>query len=152
MNNIHKGMIFAGIIISILLLPASVYLTAAGIIITATLFMLCLISESAGKAMEKPILVAYLGDDGRSIIVGNIGNKDAVNINISLIPANLEFAIDNLSTDIEEKKDCGQLIGKNRAIMEYSDDTGTKHKKTSDLNFKDCKEYDPTKPLIPIFQ
>ncbi|MBN1431590.1 MAG: hypothetical protein JW931_02340 [Methanomicrobiaceae archaeon] len=152
MKKNHKVAIVACLALSLLLFPVSVLLTAVGLIITGTLAMSVLISESAETVVDKPILFAYLGEDGRSFILKNIGNVDALDIHISLVPSNLEFLNKRIEADTEDKTECGQLIGKNRIIVDYTDETGNRYSKTANLNFKDDCEYDPTKPMIPIFK
>ena len=152
MKKNHKVAIAACLAISLILFPFSALLTAVGLIITGTLAMSVLISESAETVVNKPILFSYLGEDGRSFILKNIGNVDALDIHISLVPSNLEFLIERIEADTEENTDCGELIGKNRIIVDYTDETGTRYSKTANLNFRDDCEYDPTKPMIPIFK
>lgn len=152
MKKNHKIALAVCLVISLLLFPFSFLFTATGLIITGTLLMSVLISESSEKIVEKPMLSAYLGEDGRSFIIKNFGNRDATEINISLVPSNLEYLIPRLEADKEEKTDCGELIGRNRIIMDYADDDGKRYSKSADLKFRDECEYDPTKPMIPIFK
>lgn len=152
MERIHKIAIIACLAISVILFPVSILLTATGLIITGTLAMAVLISESAGKAVDRPLLFAFLGEDGRSFITRNIGNAPALEVHVSVVPSNLEYLIGRIDADNEEKTDCGQLIGKNRIIMEYADESGKRYSKSADLQFKEDCEYDPTKPMIPIFK
>jgi len=152
MKKIQKIITVICILISAALFFVSVYLTASGLIITAILYISFLISDSADKAMDRPILSAFLGDDGKSITVANYGNKKAFNINIEILPSNLKFFIESLPCDSENDLDCRELPGNIRVILNYSDETGKKHLKTADLKFSENTKYDPTKPLIPIFQ
>lgn len=152
MKKNHKFAIAICLVISVVLLPFSVILTATGLIITGTLAMAVMVSESAETLVEKPILLAFLGEDGRSFILKNIGNVDALDIHISVVPSNLEYLIERLEADTGEKTDCGQLIGKNKVIIDYTDGTGKRYSKTTDLNFRQECEYDPTKPMIPMFK
>lgn len=152
MKKNHIIVIAACLAVSVLLFPVSVLLTAAGLIITGTLVMAVMVSESAEELVEKPIIFAYLGEDGRSFVLKNIGNVDALDIHISVVPSNLEYLIERLGSDTEEITDCGQLIGKNRAIINYTDETGKRYSKSAELKFKEECEYDPTKPMFPMFK
>jgi hypothetical protein len=152
MEKIYKIAIAICLAISILLFPVSVLLTATGLILTGTLAMVIHITESAGEAIDRPVLFVFLGEDGRSFVIRNIGNAAASEIHVSVVPSNLEYIIDRIDADGEEKTECGQLIGKNRVIIEYADETGKRYSKSEDLRFEDDCEYDPTKPMIPIFK
>ncbi|MDD4126804.1 MAG: hypothetical protein PHV39_03855 [Methanomicrobium sp.] len=152
MKKIQKIITVICILISAALSFISVYLTASGLIITATLYISFLISGSADKAMDRPILSALLGDNGKSITVANYGNKKALNVNIEILPSNLRFFLESLPCDSGNEIYCRELPGNIRVILNYSDETGKKHTKTEDLKFNDNSDYDPTKPLIPIFQ
>lgn len=152
MEKIYKIAIAVCLAISVLLFPVSVLLTATGLIITGTLAMVIHITESAGEAIDRPLLFAFLGEDGRSFVIRNVGNAAASEIHVSVVPSNLEYIIDYIDADDEEQTDCGQLIGKNRIIMEYADEAGKRYSKSVDLQFKEDCEYDPTKPMIPIFK
>ncbi|GEM_PF-4663246 len=148
----HIAAIAVCIIFSVLLSPVSPILTVIGLILSGTLAMAFAISESAEKIMDKPLLFAYLGDDGRSFILKNIGDADALDIHISIIPSNLEYLFEHLGADSEEKTDCGRLLGKNRIILNYSDEDGKRYKKTAELGFREECEYDPIKPMFPLFK
>jgi len=152
MKKNHKFAIATSLIISVVLLPFSVILTAAGLIITGTLAMGIMISESAESLVDRPLLFAYLGEDGRSFVLKNMGNIDALDIHVSIVPANLEYLIERIAADIEEKTNCDQLIGKNRIIVNYTDKTGTRYSKSADLSFNEECDYDPTQPMIPLFR
>lgn len=152
MKKNHITALAACILVSVLLFTVSFLLTVMGLIITGTIAMTFMISESAEGIVDKPLIYAYLGDDGRSFILKNIGNVDALEIHISIVPSNLEYHIGRIDPDDEEKTDCGRLIGKNRIILDYSDKDGKKYKRTAELVFTEDCEYDPTKTMIPLFR
>ena len=130
----------------------SPYIAAAGLIVSATAIMLFLISESAEKIMDRPILAALAGEDGRSFRIENFGNKPALDINAGVLPFNLEFLIEMLPAGEEKKINCERLIGNSRVILNYSDEKGIKYTKSADFSTPLKHEYDPAKPLIPIFR
>jgi hypothetical protein len=132
----------------------SVYIGVIFIVITATLTMSFHIYNSAGKAIEKPILMLSIDDDGKTILLHNIGNRDAKDIKISLVPANIEFTIESVPGDSSTTYETGSLIGKNRAIVRFCDEEGKEYSHKQVLMFRDeCEcEYDPTKPMFDLFK
>lgn len=133
----------------------SVYVGVIFIVITATLAMSFHIYNSAGKAIEKPILMLSIDDnDGKTILLHNIGNRDAKDIRVSLLPANIEFTIESISGDSSITYETGSLIGKNRAIVRFCDEDGKEYSHKQVLMFRDeCEcEYDPTKPMFDLFK
>lgn len=140
------------LVISILLVPISPLLTVIGLIITVTIVMAVMISESAGKTVDRPILSACLREDGRGFVLKNFGNGDALDVRISVLPSNLEYMLARIEADDEEVIDCGQLLGNNRVIMNYTDEKREEYNGSADLNPGNDCEYDPFKPMIPIFK
>lgn len=129
----------------------SVYVGAIFLVITATLAMCFHIYNSAGKGIEKPILLLSIDDDGKTLLIYNIGNRKAENVRVSLLPSNIEFTIPAIPEDSHVTYDAGSLVGKNRAIVRFSDEKGIEHFHKQELLFRDECEYDPTKPMFNLF-
>jgi len=129
----------------------SIYAGAICLVITVTLAICFYIYNSAGKAIDKPILLISIDENGKTLLLHNIGNRGAENIRTSLVPANVEFTIRSIPQDSLAKHETGSLLGKNRAIIRYEDEDGKEYFHKQDLVFRDECEYDPTKPMIQLF-
>lgn len=144
--------VFSGVLISLFLYLISAYLTATGLIVTGTLALLFFMSESAENIMQRPILSAYPKPGNKSFTVVNLGNKSALDISIEVLPHNLEFFITNLNSDENYDIECEKFLGNSRVFFTYSDDKGKRYEKNLELKSDIVTDYDPTKPLIPIFE
>lgn len=129
----------------------SVYAGAICLVITVTLVMSYYIYNSAGKAIDKPILLISIDEDGKTLLIHNIGNRNAENIRTSIVPANIEFTIETIPQDSSTSYKNDSLLGKNRAIIRFNDEDGNEHVHKQVLFFREECEYDPTKPMFQLF-
>ncbi|WOF17238.1 hypothetical protein F1737_11405 [Methanoplanus sp. FWC-SCC4] len=152
MKNNYKILLAATVIISLGLFLVSYYLTAIGLIISGTLAMVFVMNEHGKTVLNKPRLFPILGDDGRSVIITNTGETDALSVEITIVPSNLEYSFKSIDADSEIKIETKELVGKNKINIEYYDKSGEKFTVKENLTFAEDTEYDPFKPMIPMFK
>ncbi|NLD57317.1 MAG: hypothetical protein GX651_04190 [Methanomicrobiales archaeon] len=140
-------LLIAGVIITILSLFISMYITGIVIIVVAVLAMSLLIMQDTTTL---PDIAADLSDDAKAIIVRNTGNSPAVRVHVSIVPAGIEFDIPSLAADETYRHQEEKMMEEVKVVISFENEKGIPYSRTYRLSALEGG-YDPLKPMIPIF-
>ncbi|UUX91348.1 hypothetical protein [Methanoplanus endosymbiosus] len=122
-----------------------------GVIITGTIIMAFVISDSGKKVGERPIIIPYVSDDKRKIVLTNIGNKPAFDVKGEIKKKNISFSAGNIEPDGIFDYSAENLERSANIYLSYKSEDGKEFTGTHKLIFGMDEEYDPTKPMFNMF-
>jgi len=141
------AIIIAGLIISALLAVISIYLTGIAVILVIVLAMSFQIMQDSDRLTN---LAVVLSENARVIVIINKGNTLVRNIEVSLIPLDVEFKVPELAADKTFSYEHSQMVNEAKATVEFEDINGLKYHKSFQLSALH-NEDDLLKPMFPIF-
>lgn len=122
-----------------------------GVIITGTIIMAFIINDSGKKVGERPLVIPYVSDDRRKIVLANIGNHPALDVKGEIKKKDISFSAGNIEPDGVFDYSAENLEGSANIYLSYKNEEGKEYTGTHKLIFGMDEEYDPTKPMFNIF-
>jgi hypothetical protein len=138
----------AGLLLTILLAFVNIYLGGIALIITIVIVMSLLIMKDT---LGIPTLEITLKDDAKGIVVRNAGNAPAVNINLSLVPMDIEYRLPFLAVDESHEFRQDGMIRDVKVVAGFENEDGAAFTHTVKLSSYG-EEFEPLKPVIPLFK
>lgn len=118
-------------------------------VIVGTLYMMLWIMQDAAYL---PHVVCSLSEDAKSVIVRNVGTAPARKIHVSLVPLDIEFDLKEIQPDEEEIFTLEKMITQVKVVVRYTAAESDQIIENSyPISSVDGGEYDPLKPMFPIF-
>lgn len=136
----------AGILVSILLVPVSIYLAGIAIIIVAAIVMSLFIMQDSALL---PQVEVRLREDAKALVLVNKGNSPAEEIHVALVPLDIEYDVASLAVDQSHEHLFPSMIAELKAVVTYSNGKGRSFSVVRNLSA--AGEYDPLKPSFPLF-
>lgn len=137
-----------GAFIILILLFINIYLAGiACIILIIILMSLKIMQDSTGI----PEIVVNLRDDAKAIILRNKGNARAEKIHVALVPVNIEFDISSLEVESTYEFSLNEMVETIKIAVTYQNENGRLFSSSSKLSVFG-EEYDPFKPMFPMFK
>jgi hypothetical protein len=146
MDKTVKMLLAGGIVISVGLFLIDIYLGGIALIITVALVMSQLIMNDTAF---HPDIAAKLKDDAKAIILTNTGNSEALNIHAALVPLDLEYDLESLAVDGSHEFPLPKMIEEVKVVVTFENEKRNTFSSTFKLS--SMGEYDPLKPMVPIF-
>lgn len=137
----------AGIILTVIFFFISPYLGGIAAIILAVVVMSIYIMQDTACIVQ---VDARLREDAKAIILKNSGNSPAKKIHVALVPLNKEYDLDSLAADASHEYPLESMITEVRVILTYENEKGQHSSKSCRLSSSE-EEFDPLKPMIPVF-
>ncbi|MGA2121481.1 MAG: hypothetical protein ABSG49_05485 [Methanoregula sp.] len=141
-------LLVSGIVITLIVSLINIY--AAGIvfvILIALLMSVAIMQDS----MLLPDVTAELREDAKAVVIRNTGTATAVKIHVALVPMNIEFDLPALDADQAHEYPLEKMIEEVKAVVTFENTKGDIFSHSYKLSA--CgSEYDPLKPMIPLFQ
>jgi len=137
-----------GILLTLLLFFISPYLAGMALIITIVLVMSLMIMHDT---LGLPALEVLLKDDARGIVIRNSGNAPALDIHITIVPMDREFALASLGVDESHEFPVDEMIRSVKVVARFGSERGGKFSQTVKLSSMG-EEFEPLKPVIPLFK
>jgi hypothetical protein len=137
-----------GLVISILLSFYNIYLAGIVFILFVTVIMSMLIMQDS---VSRPDVTADLSDDAKSIILKNSGNATALNIHVALVPMNTEYDMPSLAVDEIHTRQLGSMIQNVKVVVKFENEEKVIFSRSYALSALGT-EYEPFKPIIPVFK
>lgn len=141
-------LLVSGIVLTVIVFFINIY--AAGIVfitVVALLMSLFIMQDSTSL----PDVVAEIREDAKAIIIRNSGNADALKVHVALIPVDLEFDISVLAPDQVNEYPLEKMIKDVKAVITFENVMGEAFSRSFKLS-ADGSEYDPLRPMIPLFR
>ena len=146
MDKRTTAVLAAGIVVTLLLLLVSIYLAGIALIIVVALVMSLMISQDTNF---RPQVEARLREDAKTVILFNNGNSAALSIHAALVPMNIEYDVPSLAVDQSHEYPLPSMVSGVKVVVTYENEKGLKFSHSYQLS--SSGEYDPLKPMIPIF-
>lgn len=141
-------LIILGILITIAAAFYDIYLGGiVGMIFVAVIMSLMIMQDTTGI----PEIVPKLTDDGKGIILSNTGNARAENIQVTLVPNNIEFDIATLDVDASYEYSLGTMVQEIKTRITYSNENRRLFSSSKKLSVFE-EDPDLLKPMIPMFK
>jgi len=137
----------AGLLVTVLLVFVSIYLAGIAFIILIAIFMSLMIMQDTTYL---PQVGVGLREDAKAIVLRNAGNSPAKKIHVALVPINTEYDVDTLAADASHEYPLASMIDEVKAVITYENENGVPFSLTRKLSASE-EEYDPLKPMIPVF-
>ncbi len=147
MDKNTKILIIIGVLVTIILLFVNIYSAGIAFILFITLLMSFLIMQDSQGVPE---IAISLSDDAKAVLITNKGNSKALNIHVTLVPANLEFDIPVLLEDATHQISLPTMIEELKVVTTYENEKGGSFSLSSHLSALGG-EPDPLRPMIPVF-
>ena len=147
MDNKSKIVLVIGIIITLGLLLFSIYAAGIAFILVITLVMSLQIMQDS---VSRPDIVANLAEDAKAVIIKNSGNSPARNIHVALVPLNTEYDVKFLAADESDTHALGSMIQDVKVVVTFENDEKMAFTRSYALSVSG--EYEPFKPMIPVFK
>jgi len=141
-------LLVSGIILTVIVFFFNIYAAGIVFIIFVTLLMSLFIMQDSTSL---PDVVAEIREDAKAIIIRNSGNADAQKVHVALIPIDLEFDISVLAPDQVNEYPLEKMIKDVKAVITFENVMGEAFSRSYKLSADDS-EYDPLKPMIPLFR
>lgn len=122
-----------------------------GVIITATIIMSFVISDSGKKVGERPNVIPYVSDDRRKIVLTNIGKHPAFDVKGEIKKKNIIISAGKIEPDGIFDYSAENLEGSAVIYISYKNEDGKEFKGNQKLIFGMDQDYDPTKPIFNMF-
>jgi hypothetical protein len=136
-----------GIAITIILLLFDIYLAGIVFVLVITLFMSLQIMRDS---VSHPHVEARLTDDAKSIVLKNSGNSTAFHIHVALVPMNTEYDVPSLAVEETHSYPLASMIEEVKVAMTFENENKNAFSQTYVLSA--LGEFDPLKPMIPLFK
>ena len=137
-----------GAFIILILLFIDIYLAGISCIILIIILMtLKIMQDSTGI----PEIVVNLRDDAKAIILTNKGNARAEKIHVALVPVNIEFDISSLEVESTYEFSLNEMVETIKIAVTYQNENGLLFSGSQKLSVFE-EEYDPFKPMFPMFK
>jgi len=137
----------AGILVTILLYFIDIYLAGIAVIILVAIVMSLLIMQDTAF---RPQVEIRLREDAKAVVLTNSGNSPALRIHVVLVPVNIEYDVDTLAVDQVHAYPLPSMIAEVKAIITYANENGQQFSQSRRLSASE-EEFEPLKPLIPVF-
>lgn len=141
-------LLISGVVLTIIVFLINIYAAGIVFIIFVALLMSLFIMQDSTSL---PDVVAEIKDDATAIVIRNSGNADALNVHVALVPMNIEFDISVLAPDQVNEYPLEKMIQKVTAVITFENVMGEPFSRSYRLS-ADGSEYDPLKPMIPLFR
>ena len=126
-----------------------IFLALGVAVVVGVVYMMLWIMQDAAYL---PHVVCSLSEDAKSIIVRNIGTAPARKIHVALVPLDIEFDIREIQPDEEEIFTLEKMITQAKVVVRYTAAESDQIIENSyPISSVDGGEYDPLKPMFPIF-
>jgi hypothetical protein len=147
MDKKTTAILAAGVLVTVLLFFVSIYLAGIAFILVIAIVMSLMIMQDTTFL---PQVSVTLREDAKAVIITNAGNAPAVKIHVALVPMNIEYDVDMLAADASQEYPLASMIAEVKAVVTYENELGKPFSLTKKLSASG-EEYDPLKPMIPIF-
>lgn len=147
MDNKSKIVLAFGIIITLCLLLFNIYAAGIAFVLVITIVMSLQIMQDS---VSRPDIVASLAEDAKSVIIKNSGNAPALNIHVALVPLNTEYDIKFLAADETHTHPLASMIQEAKVVVTFENEEKMAFTRSYPLSVSG--EYDPFKPMIPVFK
>jgi len=148
MDKKSQIVLVVGIAITILLLLFNIYLAGIVLVLVITTGMLLQIMQDRPSL---PDIVASLSEDAKSIMLKNSGNSDALHIHVALVPMNAEYDVPALAVDESHTHPLDAMITEVKVVVTFENEEKGSFFRTYALSALG-EQYDPFKPMIPLFR
>jgi hypothetical protein len=156
MERNHILLLAAGIIITALLyilMPGQPYFAYMAAIVVIVLFMGVLMMNTSKRFADLPALAVRLCDDGKGVIVMNTGKEDALSVHVALVPLNIEFDLESLAAGSAYTFRTEEMINEAKAYVTFKTPGGSNLDLTKMLNaLQPDADEDILKPVFPLFK
>jgi hypothetical protein len=143
-----KILLVVGGIITLFLLFIDVYLAGiAGVILIAILMTVLIMQDTSGV----PEIVAKFSDDGKAILLTNLGNARAKKIHVALVPGPFESDIPELDVDSVHTIPLPAMLEGVKILLTYTNEEQRGFTRSQKLSLLE-EEPDLLKPMMPIFK
>jgi hypothetical protein len=143
-----KILLVVGGIITLFLLFIDVYLAGiAGVILIAILMTVLIMQDTSGV----PEIVAKFSDDGKAILLTNLGNARAKKIHMALVPGSFESDIPELDVDSVHTIPLPAMLEGVKILLTYTNEDQRGFTRSQKLSLLE-EEPDLLKPMMPIFK
>ena len=147
MDRTTRAVLVLGPILTILFFFINIYLAGFVFVIFITVLMSLLILQDATSLPE---ITAALSEDAKTLILTNVGSAAAHRIHVTLVPADREFEIPSLGADESHAHPLGGMMTELKVVIRFENNQGREFSQSFRLSALGG-EYDPLKPLIPVF-
>ena len=149
MDKNSKIVIVLGIAITLLLfLIFDIYAAGIAFVLFITVLMCLRIMQDS---VVSPDISASLTEDAKSVVIRNSGTAPAFRIHVALVPANTEYDVKSLAVDETNTHPLPSMVPEVKAVITFENEgknTFTRSYSLSALG----NEYEPFKPMIPLFK
>jgi hypothetical protein len=143
-----KILLVIGGIITILLLFIDIYLAGIAAVILIAILMTALIMQDTSGIPE---IVAKFSEDGKAIILTNLGNARAKKIHVALVPGPFESDIPELDVDFVHTIPLPAMLEGVKILLTYTNEEQRAFSRSQKLSLLE-EEPDLLKPMMPIFK
>jgi hypothetical protein len=143
-----KILLVIGGIITIFLLFIDIYLAGIAVVILIAILMTALIMQDTSGIPE---IVAKFSDDGKAIILTNVGNARAKKIHMALVPGPFESDIPELDVDFVHTIPLPAMLEGVKILLTYTNEEQREFSRSQKLSLME-EEPDLLKPMMPIFK
>lgn len=124
------------------------YISLMAIVILIILLMSVRIMQNSKNL---PDITVRLREDAKAVWVINHGNARAEKIHIALVPLNIESDVPPLEPEKHFEIALPSMLTEAKAVVTFESTDGRKFGSTIALSSTGEGEYDPFKPVFPIF-
>lgn len=146
MEKNQKIILVVGVVITLALLTIDIYIALIALIFVLSLLMTFHIM---GETRSYILIAAELSEDAREVIITNTGTAEAHNINVTIVPFDIEFNIASLKPDETSKFKLESMVKEAKAVITYENITARKFTRTFALT--SLGSGDLLKPIFPLF-
>jgi hypothetical protein len=146
MDKRTTAVLAAGIVVTVLLFFVDLYLAGIALIIVAAIVMSLMIMQDT---TFRPQVEAKLRDDAKAIILTNAGNSLALAVHAALVPLNIEYDVPSIAVEQSHEYPLPSMVSSVKVVVTYANEKGMKF--SHSVHLSSAGEYDPLKPLIPVF-
>jgi hypothetical protein len=143
-----KILLVIGGIITLFLLFIDIYVAGIAAVILIAILMTVLIMEDTSGIPE---IVAKFSDDGKAILLTNVGNARAKKIHLALLPGPFETDIPELDVDLAYTIPLPAMLNGVKILLTYSNEDQRDFSRSQKLSLLE-EEPDLLKPMMPIFK
>lgn len=148
MDKRTTAILAAGLLITLLLLFLNIYLAGMVFIILVVIVMSLMIMQDTTVL---PQIQVRLREDAKAIILTNSGNSPALTIHAALVPMDIEYDVASLAVDESHEYPLSSMLAEVKVVVTYTNEKGEGFTQSQKISAAG-DEYDPLKPMIPIFR
>jgi hypothetical protein len=141
------AILVAGILVTLLLLFFDIYLAGIAFILVVVIVMSLMIMQDTTSL---PQIQVRIREDAKAIILTNSGNSPALTIHAALVPMNIEYDVASLTVDESHEYPLSSMLAEVKVVVTYANEKGEKFTQSQKISGAG-EEYDPLKPMIPVF-